>query len=239
MFESTDQRCRFHHATGAVLNNSSALPYRLDIDGTLPFVAFVAARLLILGLSKAELARRMGYQANISKGIRRLEVLLAGDLKLYINLRPALVAALQAPEVELDEVVADTRYVLWARNDRAYRAEFRPHVVWATTQSIPSPITIAALIDAHGRLFWYPRSSEPSEISDEAALALTEGVPCYGRVIGFHVNYTPDNAVSFDCAGTPMTVLDAAVRPGRARASIGGRQFAFSTTSRSSGISSP
>ena len=210
---------------------SSVLHYRLDLDGTLPFAGFVAARLSALALTKAELVRRMGYSATVTKGIRRLEELLAGNLKLYNTRRSVLAVALEVSETELDDVVADTRYVLWARNDRAYRAEFRPHVVWATTKSVPSPITIAAMINAHRQLFWYPSPGNPSQISGEAVLAAPRGVPCYGFVVGFHVNYTPDNAVSFDLDGTPVAVLDTAVRPGRARASIGGRPFAFAVES--------
>ena len=200
--------------------------YRLDPDAALPLTTL----LLESHTRLAELARRCGY-TNVAKGIRRLEELAAGELQHYPALRTGLAAALEIEPVRLDAAVADTSYLLWARDDRSYRDNFRPHVIWATTNSIPSPITIAGLINASGRLFWYPQTASPSCISDEAALTLPEGVACYGRVIGFHVNYTPDNAVSFDCAGNPLAVLDAVVRPGRARATVGGRGLEFPTTS--------
>lgn len=200
--------------------------YRLDPEAAFPLALLMRGS----GQRLAELARRCGY-TNLAKGIRRLEELAAGDLQHYPALRVGLAAALDMEPARLDAAVADTRYLLWAREDRSYRDNFRPHVIWATTNSIPSPIAIAGLINASGRLLWYPQTTSPSCISDEAALALPEGVPCYGRVIGFHVNYTPDNAVSFDCAGNPLAVLDAVVRPGRARATVGGRALEFPTPS--------
>ena len=200
--------------------------YRLDPDAPFPLAQLLTGS----GTRLSEVARRCGY-TNFAKGIRRLEELAAGELQHYPALRAGLAAALEIEPVRLDAAVADTSYLLWARDDRSYRDNFRPHVIWATTSSIPSPITIAGLVNASGRLFWYPPTITPSCISDEAALALPEGVPCYGQVIGFHVNYTPDNAVSFDRAGNPLAVLDAVVRPGRARATIGDRALEFPTTS--------
>ena len=200
--------------------------YRIDPDSELPLRKLLNAH----RASLADVARRCGY-TNVAKGIRRLEELADGNLRNFASMRIGLAPALGVGLDHLDAVAEDTRYLLWARDDRRYRAEFRPHVVWATTKSVPSPITIAAMINAHRQLFWYPSPGNPSQISGEAVLAAPRGVPCYGFVVGFHVNYTPDNAVSFDLDGTPVAVLDTAVRPGRARASIGGRLFAFAVDS--------
>lgn len=202
--------------------------YRLDIDGELPLTTLIVSRLTALELTKAGLARRMGYETTVAKGVRRLEALLAGDLKQYSNLKEPLAKGMAVEGALLDEAAADTRYVLWAREDRAYRREFTPHVVWDTTLSIPSPITIAGFVNARRGLFWFPVAIDPARISDEATSAMPVGVACYGRVTGFYVNYSPDCAVRFNQQGEPLETFDHAVRPGFARASVAGRPLKLS-----------
>lgn len=197
--------------------------YRLDIDGELPLTTLMASRLSALELTKAGLACRMGYEATVAKGVRRLEALLAGDLRHYSNLKEPLAKGMAVEGALLDEAVADTRYVLWARDDRAYRREFTPHVVWKTTLSIPSPTTIAGFINARRGLFWYPGVINPACISEAATSAMPEGVACYGRATGFYVNYSPDCAVRFNQQGEALETFDHAIRPGYASASVAGR----------------
>ena len=220
---------RSHKAREFSLTNQSVKPgarvYRRDIDGELPLKMLIASRLKALDLTKAGLARRMGYESTPEKGMRRLEAFVAGELKLYNSLKESLTRGLAVEEMSLDEAVADTRYVLWARADRMYRREFNPHVVWDTTLSIPSPITVAGLIDARRGLFWFPGAIDPARISDEASSTRPEGVACYGRVIGFYVNYSPDCAVRFNQLGEPIEVSACAVRPGFSSASVAGRVF--------------
>jgi hypothetical protein len=45
---------------------------------------------------------------------------------------------------------------------------------------------------------------------------LPEGVPAFGKPIGFVINYSPDKAVRLDPNGQPIAILDKAVRPGTA-----------------------
>jgi hypothetical protein len=52
---------------------------------------------------------------------------------------------------------------------------------------------------------------------------LPEGVPAFGKPIGFVINYSPDKAVRFDPNGQPIAILDKAVRPGSAVLRLGGR----------------
>jgi len=52
---------------------------------------------------------------------------------------------------------------------------------------------------------------------------LPEGVPAFGKPIGFVINYSPDKAVRFDPNGRPVETLDEAVRPGTATLHLGGR----------------
>ena len=196
--------------------------YRLDIDDELPLTALIESRLRTLGLTKAQLARRMGYETTVEKGVRRLEALLVGDLEEARHLASKLAQGLAVDEAIVQGAIEDSHYVRWARDDRAYRETFQPHVVGETASSIPSPITVAGMVNARRGLFWYPGVTEAARISEEAIAAQPEGVPCYGRVVGFYVNYSPDSAVKFNNQGEPLEALSRAVRPGRASASIAG-----------------
>lgn len=193
---------------------------RLDIDAVLPLTALIESRLRTLDVSVAELARRMGYETTVEKGVRRIEALLAGELKQARNLASGLAKGLEMDGAVVQAAIEDTRYVHWARDDRAYRQAFQPHVIWETTLSAPSPIAIAGMVNARRGLFWYPGPIEAARISDEAVAAMPEGVACYGRVVGFHVNYSPDCAVRFDTQGVPLAALVQAIRPGASSASI-------------------
>lgn len=197
--------------------------YRIDIDGDLPLATWITSRMGTLSLSKADLARRMGYQATVEKGVRRVDALLAGDLKKYGNLRRALAAALDVDLAALDEVVADTRYVLWARDDREYRRGFSSHAIWDTEFRVPRPLVIAGMAGLQRALYFHPTSADPADWSEEATANCPRGIPCYGVVRGFWVNYTPDCAVYFNRNGEPGEVLGKAVRPGVLSASIGSR----------------
>lgn len=203
--------------------NPGGGPYRLDIDAVLPLTSLIESRLRMLDLSVAGLARRMGYETTVEKGVRRIEALLAGDLEQARKLTSGLATGLEVDKDVVQAAIEDTRYVHWARDDRAYRQAFQPHVVWETTLSVPSPIAVAGMVNARRRLFWYPGAIEAARISDEAVAAMPEGVACYGRVIGFHVNYSPDCAVRFNRQGESSGALDQAIRPGTSHASVKGR----------------
>ncbi|MBJ6978985.1 hypothetical protein [Luteimonas sp. MC1895] len=200
--------------------------YRLDIDGDLPLADLVETRMRALGLTKAQLAGRMGYASTVAKGVRRIEALLAGDLKQSRELADKLAAGLDVDEASVLGAIDDSRYVQWARDDRAYRQSFQPHVVWATTSSIPSPIVVAGLVNARSRLFWYPDPDSAETILRQAVAAMPEGVVCYGRVVGFCINYSPDHAVRFDREAVSLETLAHAVRLGFSRALLGGRPLA-------------
>ena len=198
--------------------------YRLDIDGELPITTLIHSRLEVLRESKVEVVRRMGYK-KVEKGIRRIDALLAGNLTKYAAIGTSVSQGLAIDKAVLDEAVRDTYYVQWARDDRAYREAFIPHVVWHTTLSIPSPIAVAGFINARRFLFWYPDGVDAARISDTAVAVIPKGVVCFGQVIGFYVNYTPDCAVRFNTQGDPLELLVGAKRPGYSSASVGGRLF--------------
>ncbi len=194
--------------------------YRLDPDRVFPLTVLLADS----ELAPVDLARKCGF-ANVHKGIRRLKAIAAGELDHYESLRLALAAALDVGVEEMDAAAVDTRYVQWARRDRAYRQGFEPHVIWKTTLTVPSPITIAGLVIASRGLKYLPSTKHALRISGEAVTNCPDGVACYGRVIGFYVNYSPDHAVEFSREGEALTVLDRAVRPGYTISSINSRPF--------------
>jgi hypothetical protein len=194
--------------------------YRLDPDSPLPITAILSAH----AIPRAELAKRCGY-TNVTKGIRRLDELREGSLEHYASLRVALAQALDIPLAELDRAADDSKYILWARQDRDYRQDFVPHVIWKTYLTVPSPITIAGMIGASRMLRYEPSTQQPMMFSVEAAENCPEGVPCYGRVTGFYVNYSPDCAVEFDRLGEPVATLARAVRPGQAEVNRGAWRF--------------
>ena len=206
--------------------------YRLDIDGALPLASLIEARLDVLGATKAELARRMGYATTVEKGVRRIEALLKADLKQYTNLRGPLAKGLAVDESVLDAAAAETRYVLWARDDRQYRRDFEPHVIWDTEFRIPQPITIAGLVGANRLLYYYPDSPRPQDWSEQAVANRPRGIPCYGVIHGFWVNYSPGCAVSFTNQGEPEDVFDQAVRPGVPSAAFGSRPINWAEVTR-------
>lgn len=202
-----------------------------DIDTGLPMARLVKSRMEALRLTKADLVRQLGYVNTTTKGLRRLQALLEGDLRSLENLKVPLAKALAIPEALLEEASDGSRYVLWAREIQEYRRQFVPHVIWDTEFSVPRPLVIAGMIGATRRLYFNPTSREPRDWSDEAAASCPSGVPCYGRVRGFWVNYSPDCAVRFDKRGLPMEGTDHAIRPGVAKATVNGRLLRLSNAS--------
>ena len=190
---------------------------RIDIEGELPISSLLSSQLRILGMSTAQAARRLGYETTVAKGVRRLSALIAGDLKHINTLREPLTNGLAIDQAVLDKSIEDTRHVLWARDDRDYRINFALHVVWKTALSTPSPITVAAISGARSHLLWYPSGIDPAHVSEAVREIMPDGVPCYGKVTGYYVNYSPDCAVHFNPHGEPLEVLSHAVRPGATR----------------------
>ena len=90
--------------------------------------ALVRGRCHELGLRPVELVRRCGYQ-NVSKGLRRLEQLRAGDFARTVGLVRALPTALEVPVDVVREAVEKTERYLHEFAEAAWRAAFRPHAI--------------------------------------------------------------------------------------------------------------
>ena len=112
---------------------------------------------------------------------------------------------------------AETRDKLWQEN-------FCPHAIILTEQTVPSPIFVAAMIGVEKLLRIDLDATEgPVSFVRQVLDRLPEGVPGFGKPIGFVINYSPDKAVRFDPNGQPIAILDKAVRPGTAVVHLGGR----------------
>jgi hypothetical protein len=193
----------------------------------------IDARSRELGLSRSELVRRAGYK-NITKGVRRLNELYAGDLQRTAHLSAGLAIALELSPDFVRRALNDTKQQLEERSSRAaaeaeaaWRAAFKPHGILLGAQERPSQVFIFAVTGGAERWLKIPLDlSQPPVTYAEQALAIvrkTPSVQFFGRTTGFIVNYTPDHAVRFDCEGHPVENLTRAYRPGEVTVSLGRR----------------
>ena len=112
----------------------------------------IASRRAALGISRGEIARRLGF-ANTNKALRRLDALCDGDLHSTRFLIAMLPNALELPAAEVHKAIqatadqiAETERKRAEDEERAYRATFRPHVILTTERLVPWPIFAAAII---------------------------------------------------------------------------------------------
>jgi hypothetical protein len=197
-----------------------------------PFHDFIDTRINDLKLSRREFISRLGYK-NISKGDRRLRALENGDLALADKLKQALAAALAVSVEDVEKAIHAGFAARWEEEDQRYRSVFRPHAVLQTELTIPSPIFIAGLIGAERNLFVpLPETLAADEYAHFVAASLPEGVPCYGAVTGYYVNYSPDYCVEFNREGEIKFEHSRAVRVGNSTSSVNGRPFSISNNDR-------
>jgi hypothetical protein len=200
------------------------------MKSNLAIAALIRSRMTELGLSRGEFAKRLGYK-NIAKGIRRIDALREGDLEGTKQFLDTLPQALETSaetvtrafeqtvrEIELAEKQeAETREKIWREN-------FCPHAIILTERTVPSPIFVAAIVGVEKLLrIDLDATHGPANFVRQVLDHLPEGVPAFGKPIGFVINYSPDHAVRFDPNGQPIAILDKAVRPGTAVLRLGGR----------------
>ena len=179
-----------------------------------PLSALIERRLDALGISRADLVRGLSY-ANFNKGDRRLGDILNGDMRMAAILREKLAIALELDVAVVDQAIAETRAAIRDEEDRCYRASFKSHAVILTERTIPRPIFAAAFIGVDRLLrIDFEEGSSPVTFADQVLRQLPEGVPCFGRVTGFVVNFSPDHAVQFDRDGNPVATHTNAARIG-------------------------
>jgi len=202
-------------------------------EAPLAIQILIDERSLERGLSHSEVVRLCGYK-NISKGIRRLDELYAGDLQRTAHLLAGLSIALELSPDVVERALNDTKQQLdnraaraSAEADAAWRAAFKPHGILLGTQERPSQIFIFAVTGGADRWLKIPLDlSQPPVTYAEQALAVvrrTQFVQFFGKTSGFIVNYSPDHAVRFDREGQPVETLTHAYRPGEVTVALGQR----------------
>jgi hypothetical protein len=170
-------------------------------------------------------------QSDFAKGIRRIDVLCDGDLegtKQFLDVLPhALETSAETVKRALDQTVREIEMAEKQEAeacDQIWRENFCPHAVILTERTVPSPIFVAALIGVEKLLrIDLDATHGPVSFMKEVLDRLPEGVPAFGKTIGFVINYSPDKAVTFDPNGQPIAILDKAVCPGTAVLRLGGR----------------
>jgi hypothetical protein len=203
-------------------------------EGPLAIRNLIEARSRELGLGQAELVRRCGYK-NISKGIRRLDQLCAGNLQKATSLTAGLPLALElSPEI-VQQTMDETLEQLEERASRtaaeaeaAWRASFKPHAYLLGTYDRPSQLLFFGITGGAERWLKIRLDiSQPPVSYAGQALAVARKTPFvqyFGRTTGFIVNYSPDHAVRFDLDGNPAETSLRAYRPMDVTVTIGRRE---------------
>ncbi len=177
-----------------------------------------------LGITRGELARRMGY-TNVTTGCRRLDQICAGDVKMAENLRVELARGLDVDAEVINDSIEYTRAKQLSAEDKAYRESFKPHAVILTEYKIPTQITFYAMTGgSRHRIIPFKEGSTPETYAAQAREALPNVVRFLGRPIGYVVNYTPDFALKFNKEGRLIGRLDRTFRVGQSGVVIGGKE---------------
>jgi hypothetical protein len=92
---------------------------------SLPIQNLINERCGDLGLRRSQLVERCGYK-NISKGIRRLEQVYAGELEKAVSLLLGLPKALDLSRDIVQQAIDETIRQIAAEVDARYRALFTP-----------------------------------------------------------------------------------------------------------------
>jgi hypothetical protein len=199
-------------------------------ESILKIDALIARRLADLDLSSVMLVERCGY-ANISKGLRRLASLRAGDFDRASHILAALPKALEVPAEEVREAIEQTTARMSAARERAWREAFRAHAIILTERERPSQITIAALCGFISlKRVDFPDGTPALDyvrfVRSEIARRLQRyagEVPMFGKPTGFVINYSPDAAIVFDLEGTAVQQQEHAQRIGEVSFALSGR----------------
>jgi hypothetical protein len=162
-------------------------------------------------LSRYELIRRMGY-SSVNKGLRRLDLFLAGD-----ELDPVFVAkvteALVLDSQNINKAIEQDQNIKRARIDAQERAVFKPYIYLQTEATRPSQITIFALTGGtrtHKMFFVpedLPENSWEMQINmvrrlTKAHYRLREGIaPFFGAITGYLYCPTYDSSYEFTLGG--------------------------------------
>ena len=179
-----------------------------------PLEQLLRDQMAACGLSRGQLGQRLSSR-NPSKALRRLDAFMSDGTPPDGDLKARLADALQVPVSTVNDAARATRDAIEAQAEADYRDRFRPHAVWSTERSRPSSVAIAGFINAPARLLLhFPEDLPRDEYIAYCQANAPEGVPLFGPVTGFTINYTPDHAVRYDLKGQPQETLACARRVG-------------------------
>jgi hypothetical protein len=204
----------------------------------LPIAALIEEQCRELGLRRSEVAARCGYK-NISKGIRRLEQVLAGDFGRADALLRTLPNALNLSPDVVQEAVDETVRQIAAEQDAVWRASFQPTAYLLGTTDRPSQTLFFGMTGGPERWLRIALDLSQPPLSYAAqALAVARKTPevkFFGPVTGFIINYSPDRAVRFDGEGQPVETLARAYHPAEVSVTLGRRPVSAQTFGRALG----
>ena len=181
-----------------------------------PLSALIQVRCEALGLSQSEFIQGVGYK-NVKKGRKRLlAIQKEEDLKALERHEKQIADVLKVDRETVKSAIDETRAHFRQKLDEAYIASFRPHAVLKTERSVPSQITLYAVIggDRKHRLREFEAASDPSTYVDQVLKSLPDEVLFFGKVQGFYINFSPDCCVEFDLEGKTVEEYDKAKRLG-------------------------
>ena len=200
----------------------SMFQVRFGEDGY-PISRFIIHRAGILGLTRGDLARRLGYQdiGNAHKALA--EALTTGRVPLHMS--GHLAQALEIDQSVLDMVMEATarqrqdefRARLLIR-EQEHAADFQPHLRTETARIVPEPLFVAAMIGtARLRLVELPPETwqgNPADRDQMVKHAIQEHyqvhnghVATFGAILAYTLvtmpGYLVDFGYPFDTAGNP------------------------------------
>lgn len=184
-----------------------------DTDETFSLTDLIADHMTRHAQSEAQFCQAIGIRTPqaVCAFFDRLAV---NDMIHMKHHRRQLAAALDLPIRTIDAAIHRTADRRAAEREAAWRTAFVPHAVLVTQNRRPSQLVIAALAGAEGKMsIELPPSLPKLSWPKHVVQLLPKGVPGFGFVTGFVINYSPDQAVRFDLDGKPLAALPAAYRP--------------------------
>jgi len=169
-----------------------------------PLTDLIDRRCEELCLNKNDLLKALGYR-NMNKGHTWLKALAQGKglNKIMIHNQKALCDTLEISLATLQDSVDSTWKLLEQAMDAEYARNFVPHALLKTERTVPSQITICAVTGGPKKwlLVQFEKDSDPATYVSQVIRKLPKGVPFFGKLLGFWINYSPENCVEFDLKG--------------------------------------